>query len=144
VGGRLCSPVLSDPAATVPPMTSIARLSAVALDCPDPRGLAAFYTDLTGWSVDPEHDDGKDWVQLRPDGTAVALAFQRAPGYRPPVWPSDEHPQQLHLDFDVPDLDEGERRVLEIGARKAEFQPGETFRVFLDPVGHPFCLVLPY
>jgi hypothetical protein len=32
--------------------------------------------------------------------------------------------------------------VLTIGARKAEVQPGETFRVFLDPVGHPFCLVL--
>ncbi|MEK6439682.1 VOC family protein [Pseudonocardia sp. T1-2H] len=31
--------------------------------------------------------------------------------------------------------------MLTIGARKAEVQPGETFQVFLDPVGHPFCLV---
>jgi catechol 2,3-dioxygenase-like lactoylglutathione lyase family enzyme len=121
-------------------MTSIARLSVVALDCPDPRALAAFYTDLTGVPIDPEHDD-QDWVQLRADGS-VAIAFQRASGYRPPVWPSDEQPQQAHLDFTVSDLDEGERRVLQIGARKAEVQPGETFRVFLDPVGHPFCLVL--
>ena len=58
------------------------------------------------------------------------------------MWPSAEHPQQLHLDFDVPDLDAGEAAVLAIGARKAEFQPGTTFRVYLDPAGHPFCLVL--
>jgi hypothetical protein len=53
-------------------------------------------------------------------------------------------PQQLHLDFLVSDLDEGERHVLEQGATKHSFQPGDTFRVYLDPVGHPFCLVLPY
>jgi hypothetical protein len=64
------------------------------------------------------------------------------PGHRPPTWPGDERAQQLHLDFEVPDLDEGERRVLEIGARKAEVQPGKTWRVYLDPAGHPFCLVL--
>jgi hypothetical protein len=28
-----------------------------------------------------------------------------------------------------------------VGARKATEQPGETFRVFIDPAGHPFCLV---
>ncbi|MDT7659243.1 MAG: hypothetical protein QOF38_3958 [Pseudonocardiales bacterium] len=124
-------------------MTPIARLSVVALDCPDPTALARFYTDLTGWPVDPgEQED--DWVQLRPgagDG-ATAIAFQRVPGHRPPTWPGDERAQQLHLDFEVPDLDEGERRVLEIGARKAEVQPGKTWRVYLDPAGHPFCLVL--
>ena len=26
------------------------------------------------------------------------------------------------------------------GAAKHEHQPGTTFRVFLDPAGHPFCL----
>jgi hypothetical protein len=58
------------------------------------------------------------------------------------VWPGDDHPQQLHLDFDVMNLDIGEEKVLALGARKAEFQPGTTFRVYLDPAGHPFCLVL--
>ncbi|HJR93500.1 MAG TPA: VOC family protein, partial [Acidimicrobiia bacterium] len=47
----------------------------------------------------------------------------------------------LHLDFDVPDMDEGEKAVLALGARKAEAQPGTTWRVYLDPAGHPFCLV---
>ena len=35
-------------------------------------------------------------------------------------------------------------RVLGLGATKHAFQPGEAagenFRVYLDPVGHPFCL----
>ncbi len=67
----------------------------------------------------------------------------RQPGPRVP------YPEQLHLDFIVDDLDEGERHILEQGATKHSFQPGadqpgDTFRVYLDPVGHPFCLVLPY
>lgn len=119
-------------------MTGIARFSLVALDCRDPQALAAFYSAITGWPI--EHDGG-DWVQLG-SGTGATIAFQLAPDHQPPVWPGDDHPQQLHLDFDVPDLDVGEEQVLALGARKAEFQPGETFRVYLDPAGHPFCLVL--
>lgn len=119
-------------------MAGIARFSLVALDCPDPRALAEFYGAITGWRLDG--DDG-DWVELRGDGGAT-LAFQRAPGHRPPTWPSDDNPQQAHLDFDVPDLDVGEEQVLALGARKAGVQPGKTFRVYLDPAGHPFCLVL--
>jgi hypothetical protein len=30
-----------------------------------------------------------------------------------------------------------------MGARKHDVQPGTDFRVYLDPVDHPFCLVLP-
>jgi hypothetical protein len=46
------------------------------------------------------------------------------------------------MDFTVQDLDEGEAYVLSVGATKASVQPGTTFRVYLDPAGHPFCLVL--
>jgi len=96
-------------------------------------------TELTGWPIVRKDED---WYQLgRPDTGGATLAFQLAPDHRPPVWPSDDRPQQLHLDFVVDDLDEGERHVLAIGGRKAETQPGEGFRVFLDPAGHPFCLV---
>jgi catechol 2,3-dioxygenase-like lactoylglutathione lyase family enzyme len=122
----------------------IGRLAAVALDCPEPATLAAFYARVLGAEVDDE-DSEDDWVQLRASGGATAtggvLAFQRVDDYRPPRWPGAEHPQQLHLDIAVPDLDTGEAAVVALGARKHEVQPGETFRVFLDPVGHPFCLV---
>jgi len=119
---------------------AIATLTLTALDCPDPRALASFYSQITGWEIRPSDTlETDDWVQLV-SPTGATLAFQEAKDHQPPVWPSAEHPQQLHLDFDVQDLDEGERAVLAIGARKAEFQPGTTFRVFLDPAGHPFCL----
>jgi predicted enzyme related to lactoylglutathione lyase len=119
-------------------MAGIARFALVALDTDDPALLAQFYAGVTGWEVAPHDDDS--WIELRSDGGAT-IAFQEAPGHRPPQWPGDERPQQLHLDFDVDDLDEGERAVLALGARKADHQPGTTFRVFLDPSGHPFCLV---
>jgi hypothetical protein len=71
-----------------------------------------------------------------PDPHALAALYAAITG-----WPGQEHPQQEHLDFSVDDLDEGERRVLAIGARRHTLQPGQSFRVYLDPVDHPFCLV---
>lgn len=121
-------------------MTAIGRFSLVALDCADPVGVAQFYSKITGWEISPTDPDG-DWVQLRND-TGATIAFQLAPNHTPPTWPSDEYPQQAHIDFDVANLDDAEAQVLALGARKAHFQPGETFRVYLDPAGHPFCLVL--
>ena len=116
---------------------TIAALSGIVLDCANPPALAQFYSDLTGW---PVHDGSSDeWATIEtPFG--VALAFQGVADYVAPAWPGTEPPQQFHLDFDVADLDAGEERVLALGARRAAHQPGETFRVFLDPEGHPFCL----
>ncbi|MGH9133650.1 MAG: VOC family protein [Ilumatobacteraceae bacterium] len=119
-------------------MPAIARFSLVALDCPDHVALAEFYSAITGWEIGRVDDD---WTELRSGGGAT-IAFQRAPGHVPPDWPTDQHPQQAHLDFDVDDLDVGEEQVLALGARKAEFQPDTSWRVYLDPAGHPFCLIL--
>jgi hypothetical protein len=81
-----------------------------------------------------------DWVRLQLDG-ASDIAFQRDPDHQAPDWP-DGAPQQAHLDLDVPDLDAAERELLAIGAVKAERQPKpDRWRVFLDPAGHPFCLI---
>lgn len=54
--------------------------------------------------------------------------------------PGQDKPQQMHLDVSVDDLDIAEAAVLKLGATKHEHQPGTSFRVFLDPAGHPFCL----
>ncbi|WP_460465215.1 VOC family protein [Arthrobacter pigmenti] len=40
----------------------------------------------------------------------------------------------------VKDLDDGERQVLDIGAVKQGYEE-DDFRVYIDPAGHPFCLV---
>jgi len=117
---------------------AIARFPTFVYDCPDPAGLAGFYAALLGWEI---QDDDGDWVDLKPADGSSCLSFQQVADYRAPTWPSQEVPQQLHLDVVVPDLDQGEADVLAIGATKTEHQPGESFRVFLDPAGHPFCLV---
>ncbi len=116
---------------------AIARFPSVVLDCPDPAELAAFYSALLDWPV--EARDG--WADVRAD-YGQCLSFQKVEGYRPPVWPTQELPQQMHLDVVVDDLDVAEAAVIRLGAVKPEHQPGETFRVFLDPAGHPFCLCL--
>lgn len=119
-------------------MSAIARFQLVALDCPDLDAMAEFYGAITGWPVDHRDDD---WLQLAGDG-GPTLAFQLVPDHQPPVWPSTDRPQQMHIDFEVDDLDAGEQQVLAIGARKAETQPSpDSWRVYLDPAGHPFCLV---
>lgn len=116
------------------------RLHLVAIDCPDPQELAKFYSALTGIAVDMSPGYAPD-VDLVHD-SLPALSFQGVENYVAPTWAEGHLPKQIHLDFEVDDLDEGERHVLSIGGRKADYQPGTTFRVFLDPVGHPFCLIV--
>jgi catechol 2,3-dioxygenase-like lactoylglutathione lyase family enzyme len=122
---------------------AIARRPSFVLDCPDAGALARFYGALLGWEVQADSDDDGSWYDVLPaDVGASYLSFQSVEGYRAPVWPGQEMPQQMHLDVIVDDLDVGEAAVLELGATKHEHQPGTSFRVFLDPAGHPFCLCL--
>lgn len=116
---------------------AIARFPVVVLDCPDPKALAEFYAGLLDWTI--KEKDG--WWSIHAE-YGDSLAFQKVEGYTPPRWPGQEVPQQMHLDVTVDDLDEAEAAVLELGATKHDHQPGTTFRVFLDPAGHPFCLCL--
>lgn len=108
------------------------------LDCPDPAALAAFYGALLDW---PVTDDG-DWATIRSTDNGNLIQFQQVDDYRAPDWPGQQVPQQVHLDVCVDDLDVAEAAVLKLGATRHEHQPGTTFRVYLDPAGHPFCLCL--
>ncbi|MGH3452233.1 MAG: VOC family protein [Haloechinothrix sp.] len=121
-------------------MAAEIKFGCVALDCPDPWALAQFYRHLLGWQIDKQDSPDDPWVSLRnPDGGAD-ICFQQIPDYRPPTWPSSERAQMAHVDFDVPDIDAEHERVLAIGATLLDDKP-ESFRVYADPVGHPFCLV---
>lgn len=119
----------------------IAKLMYPVIDCPDPAELAAFYGAITGWAVD---DADPAWVWLTaPDGQRIA--FQGVAEYHPPRWPDPAHPQQFHLDFEVDaleDLERAQREVMALGATFLHDSGGRTsgFRVYADPVGHPFCL----
>ncbi|MEU1820430.1 VOC family protein [Streptomyces roseifaciens] len=114
------------------------KLTAITLDCADPEALAAFYQQATGLEPHPESDG--DFAGLT-RGDGLFIGFQRVDDYRAPRWPGQTVPQQIHLDFQVDDLDEAEALLLELGAGKPEYQPNEDrWRVLTDPAGHPFCL----
>lgn len=117
------------------PTMAIAQFPSIVLDCPDPRVLATFYGTMLDWKVEASDT----WADIRAD-YGQCLSFQKVDDYTPPTWPGQDLPQQMHLDVMVADLDAGEAAVLELGATKHDHQPGTTFRVFLDPAGHPFCL----
>lgn len=123
-----------------------------AIDCADPINLANFYSSITGLKVDittENTDSNIVWVELKDNQGIPKLAFQKVSNYKAPTWPEGPIPQQLHLDFAVKNLDETEIELLKIGAVKTEFQPGSPktndysteFRVYLDPEGHPFCII---
>ena len=118
-------------------MSGFARMRNIVLETADPKGLAGFYRELTGWQV---VDDEPDWITLS-DGGAIRLAFQEAPGYKPPTWPDESSSMQYHLDFMVDDLAEAGERAVALGATKFAHQPGgDDFVVYADPAGHVFCL----
>ena len=111
------------------------RLATIILDSADPARLAEFYTAATGWK--PTYTDD-DFVFLG-DGGPVQLGFQRVADYQGPNWPEDR--THAHLDFAVPDVAATVATLLDLGARKPDFQPGEEkWTVLTDPEGHPLCL----
>jgi catechol 2,3-dioxygenase-like lactoylglutathione lyase family enzyme len=116
-------------------------LSGIVLDSPNAGELAAFYHRLLGWTV---IEDQPDWVRLGAPAGGPGLSFQTESHYVRPVWPAAPGDPQMsvHLDIQVQDLDEAGAHAEKAGATKADFQPQDDVRVYLDPDGHPFCLFL--
>lgn len=115
-------------------MTATGRIGCVALDAPDIERLASFYAELAGWDIVRKEPD---WITVRTsDGQEVA--FQLAPDHVPPQWPSQDHPQQLHLDLQVDRPDAAAERAVELGATR--LGEGPTWVTLADPAGHPFDL----
>jgi hypothetical protein len=115
----------------------IGRLKTVVLDAADMDAEAAFWSAVLDIPIVWR---GDDWTTL--EGRGVRLAVQLAPDHVPPQWPDPAHPQQLHLDVHVEDIDVAERQVLALGATRLPDPPtADHFRVFADPAGHPFCLL---
>jgi catechol 2,3-dioxygenase-like lactoylglutathione lyase family enzyme len=115
------------------------KTRSVVLDCPDPRALAQFYSDILDRPITYADDE---WVTVGDSPAPMQIAFQKVPNYTPPTWPEGPVAQQFHLDFTVDEFEATEKRVLAAGATKAEAQPGDDFVVFYDPAGHPFCLCI--
>jgi hypothetical protein len=111
----------------------------VVLNARDPGQLAAFWARVVG-GTPTEWYDG--WVTLEPPPHGQRLSFQRSdsPG-----------PDGVHVDVLVEDLLAAHEAVLAAGASYVEERwsprPGPDgatvpWRVYTDPEGHPFCLVV--
>jgi len=116
-------------------MSNTIRLSGVTVNAPDAIVLARFYAVITGGVA----KGNSHWATVT--GPNADIAFQRVDNFRPPTWPADAVPMQMHLDFFVDDLAATGARVLAAGATRFDFQPNSDHCfVYSDPAGHPFCL----
>ena len=133
------------------------ELRQVVLDCTDARALAEFYRRLLGLAYRPGDEppaagqpdpQAQDWLVLRDSAGTPRLAFQPVAELPAATWPTGPVPQQLHLDLAVPtpaDLDAQHDRALALGARlllDRSRDPQEPLRVYADPAGHPFCILV--
>jgi catechol 2,3-dioxygenase-like lactoylglutathione lyase family enzyme len=110
-----------------------------AIEAPDPKALAAFYSKLLDWPL--VHEEPGTAV-LKPPQDSVYMVFQLDEDYVAPLWPPEPGRQRtmMHLDVQVTNLDAAVEDAVALGARVADAQPRENVRVLLDPAGHPFCL----
>jgi catechol-2,3-dioxygenase len=119
------------------------------------RGLAEFYRQLLGLRYRDGDEppplggsDDADWLVLLDRHGHRVVAIQRKPDTRPPTWPSEEVPMQMHLDFTVPTVEAlhtHRRRAEKLGAlllQDRSADDGEPLYVLADPGGHPFCLLV--
>jgi hypothetical protein len=112
------------------------RIGAIAFDCADTAALADFYAGL--FEVEAGFRS-PGFSACKVDG--VWLAMHLVEDYRPPSWPGQEAPAQVHLDVAVDDVDATVERALALGATRAGAQPSpDRWTVLLDPAGHPFCV----
>ena len=107
----------------------------INIDCADAGVAADFWAALTGGDVVAS---GEGYALVSAGG--YSLGFGSVPDYRPPDWPNEHGSKQFHLDLACTDMAATERKAVELGATVVDPQPGETWRVLIDPSGHPFCL----
>lgn len=116
-------------------MSATIRLDGTTVDAPDALALAEFYAEMT----DGVATGTSQWAAVT--GPNGFIAFQQVDDFRPPEWPGQDTPMQMHLDFLVDDLESTGERALAAGATLLDFQPNSDHCfVYADPAGHPFCL----
>lgn len=116
--------------------TPVGSVAMFTIDCADPGPLAAFYSQLLGMQISYQDDN----AAMLSGNSGPAIGFGKVENFHPPAWPDDSSDKQFHLDLKVADIPAAEQAAVDLGATVPDQQPGETWRVLLDPAGHPFCL----
>ena len=113
----------------------------MVLDCPEPWALARFWAGLLGGTPVQWYPG---WVTLEPPPHGQRLSFQAS------STPLAERTSRVHFDILVDDLAAAHDRVLPRAPcwstsmsrpARARLEP-VPWRVYRDPAGHPFCLVV--
>lgn len=111
----------------------------IVFDAAELATESAFWAGLLGGTVEGD----TDWHTVSDAAGTPRIGVQLAPDHQRPEWPHGT-PQQVHLDFYVPDLAAAHQEVLALGGQLLQpaSDPGaaEGFQVYADPAGHPFCL----
>lgn len=116
----------------------VGSLDAVTIDCLDPEGLAAFWSEVFGTAIDTRDGSPVQYIDLLPAAGAPRLRFQRVPE---PKAVKD----RLHLDVAVDDLQEAIDHLETLGAKREPdggfSEYAYAWQVMRDPEGNEFCLV---
>jgi len=114
------------------------NVQVVVFDAADLAAESSFWAGVVGGTVDAEDD----WHMVLVDGQP-RIGVQRAPNHVQPEWP-DGTPQQIHLDLWVDDPAAAHDLVVSLGAtvlkEAVDGDSPDSFQVYADPAGHPFCL----
>lgn len=121
-------------------------LGAIVLDSNNSEELSDFYQQLLGWKKECQHFEGEKWIIVKSEsGEGIPLVFQEVEEYERPTWPAIKGSQQqmLHLDFYVKadDFDNEVKHAISCGAILSDLQLTGSWKVMLDPAGHPFCII---
>jgi hypothetical protein len=123
-------------------MSEIGWIREIVLNSPDPAALSEFWAQLVG-GTPVEWYDG--WITLEPAPHGQRLSFQRSDTA------TGHGVTGVHFDVLVADLGSAHRAVLAAGGEYLEERwsprPGPDgqpvpWRVYADPDGHRFCLVV--
>ena len=117
---------------------AVAGVAMFTIDCADPKPLLDFYSKFLGMTIAYQDEN----VGMLTGENGPAIGFGKVDHFHPPIWPDEGSDKQFHLDLKVTDIDAAAKSAIELGATQPEHQPGETWRVMIDPAGHPFCLTV--
>jgi len=122
------------------------KFTELAIDCADPDGLARFWCSVLDYEVlGKDEHDGSVMIgspaepegRNRPGPVPPALTFARVPEGKTVK-------NRLHIDVNPTDREQDDevRRLLDLGARRADVGQGdESWVVLTDPEGNEFCVL---
>ena len=120
------------PAVGVPGMTAFIKY--VTFDCADPRRLAAFWSEVTGYVSLIQRDDFA--ALAAPDERGVrGILFWQVPEPK-------RAKSRMHVDLASKEPETEMQRLVGLGATIVEQREGNgtSWTVMLDPEGNEFCI----